>query len=79
MIVDGNWTAGGNTTVYGIVYVRGNIALTGTKTVYGGMVVEGDVAGTGSLDIIYDPLVSDNAANNVGRAGAIPGSWRDWK
>jgi hypothetical protein len=43
------------------------------------MVVEGDVAGTGSLDIIYDPLVSDNAANNVGRAGAIPGSWRDWK
>jgi hypothetical protein len=79
MIVDGNWTGGGNTTVYGIVYVRGNIALTGTKTVYGGMVVEGDVAGTGSLDIIYDPLVSDNAANNVGRAGAIPGSWRDWK
>jgi hypothetical protein len=79
MIVDGDWTGGGNTTVYGIVYVTGNIALTGTKTVYGGMVVEGTVSGTGSLDIIYDPLVADNAANNVGRAGSIPGSWRDWK
>lgn len=79
MIVNGDWTGGGNTTIYGIVYVTGNIDLAGTKTVYGGMVVEGTVAGTGSLDIIYDPLVSDNAANKIGRAGSIPGSWRDWK
>jgi hypothetical protein len=79
MIVNGDWTGGGNTTIYGIVYVTGNIDLAGTKTVYGGMVVEGTVAGTGSLDIIYDPLVSDNAANRTGRAGSIPGSWRDWK
>lgn len=79
MIVNGDWTGGGNTTIYGIVYVTGNVDLAGTKTVYGGMVVEGTVAGTGSLDIIYDPLVSDNAANRTGRAGSIPGSWRDWK
>lgn len=79
MIVDGDWTGGGNTTIYGIVYVTGNIDLAGTKTVYGGMVVEGAVSGTGSLDIIYDPLVSNNAAKNIGKAGSIPGSWRDWK
>lgn len=79
MIVDGDWTGGGNTTIYGIVYVTGNIDLTGTKTIYGGMVVEGTVAGTGSLDIIYDPLVSTNTAKNIGRSGSIPGSWRDWK
>lgn len=79
MIIDGNWTGGGNTTIYGVVYVRGNLDLSGNKTIYGGVVVEGTVSGTGSLDVIYDPLVADNAANRVGRAGTIPGSWRDWK
>lgn len=79
MIINGDWSGGGNTTIYGIVYVTGNIDLTGSKTVYGGMVVEGTVAGTGSLDIIYDPLVSDNTAKNIGKSGSIPGSWRDWK
>lgn len=79
MIIDGDWTGGGNTTIYGVVYVRGNIDLTGNKTIYGGMVVEGTVSGTGSLDVIYDPLVTGNAEDYVGKAGLIPGSWRDWK
>lgn len=79
MIIDGDWTGGGNTTIYGVVYVRGNIDLTGNKTIYGGMVVEGAVSGTGSLDVIYDPLVTGNAEDYVGKAGLIPGSWRDWK
>lgn len=79
MIIDGDWTGGGNTTIYGVVYVKGNIDLTGNKTIYGGMVVEGTVSGTGSLDVIYDPLVTSNAEDHVGKAGLIPGSWRDWK
>lgn len=79
MIVNGNWSGGGNTTIYGVVYVTGNIDLAGNKTVYGSMVIEGTVSGTGSLDIIYDPLVTDNAANRIGKPGTIPGTWRDWK
>lgn len=78
LVIDGDWTGGGNTTIYGIVYVRGNIALTGNKTIYGGATVEGGVSGTGSLDIIYDPLVTSNAASGTGKPGLIPGSWRDW-
>lgn len=79
MIIDGNWSGGGNTTIYGIIYVRGNVDLAGNKTIYGGLVVEGTTSGTGSLDVIYDPLVADNAGKHVGRAGMVPGSWRDWK
>lgn len=78
LVIDGNWSGGGNTTIYGIVYVRGNIALTGNKTIYGGATVEGGVSGTGSLDIIYDPLVTSNAATGTGKPGLIPGGWRDW-
>lgn len=78
LVVDGDWTGGGNTTIYGIVYVRGSIALTGNKTIYGGATVEGGVSGTGSLDIIYDPLVTSNAATGTGKPGLIPGGWRDW-
>lgn len=78
LVVDGNWSAGGNTTIYGIVYVRGSIALTGNITIYGGATVEGGVSGTGSLDVIYDPLVTSNAATGTGKPGLIPGGWRDW-
>ncbi|MGB4584741.1 MAG: PilX N-terminal domain-containing pilus assembly protein [Rhodoferax sp.] len=78
LVVNGNWDAGGNTTIYGIVYVRGDIALAGNITVYGGVTVEGGVSGTGSLDIIYDPLVTSNAATGTGKPGLIPGGWRDW-
>lgn len=79
LIINGNWTGGGNTTIYGVVYVTGNADLAGSKTIYGAAVIAGSVAGTGSLDLIYDPVAVGNASNNVGRAGWIPGSWRDWK
>ena len=78
LVVNGDWSAGGNTTIYGIVYVRGNIALAGNITIYGGASVEGGVSGTGSLDIIYDPLVTSNAATGTGKPGLVPGGWRDW-
>ena len=80
MIIDGDWSGGGNTTIYGLVYVRGNIDLSGNKTIYGGVVVEGAVSGTGSLDIIFDQLIMDNlASGNVGKSALVSGSWRDWK
>ncbi len=79
LIIDGNWTGGGNTTIYGVVYVTGNIDLNGNKTIYGAAVIEGNVDVTGSLDVIYDPVAVSNAKNGVGKAGWLPGSWRDWK
>jgi len=79
LIINGNWSGAGNTTIYGIVFITGDVNLSGGKTIYGGAVIEGSVSGTGSLDVIYDPLVASNAANHVGKPGLMPGSWRDWK
>jgi type II secretory pathway pseudopilin PulG len=77
LIINGNWT-GGNVTVHGAVYVTGNIVVTGSPLVYGVVLVEGTVSGSGSLDVVFDPLTAENAANRTGRPGLIPGSWRDW-
>lgn len=77
LIINGDWN-GGNVTVHGVVYVTGNVNVTGNPTVYGVVVVQGSVSGSGSLDVVFDPLNVDNAANTTGRAGLVPGSWRDW-
>jgi len=79
LIVNGNWTGAGNTTIYGIVFVMGDMDITGTKNIYGGIIVAGNMAGTGNLTVTYDPLVGSNAAAHTGKPGLIPGSWRDWK
>ncbi|MFW9596037.1 MAG: hypothetical protein ACMV1D_11160, partial [Macromonas sp.] len=77
LIINGNWN-GGNVTVHGAVYVTGNVNVTGSPLVYGVVVVQGTVSGSGSLDVVFDPLTVQNAANTTGRPGLIPGSWRDW-
>jgi Tfp pilus assembly protein PilX len=79
IVVDGNVTFQGSPTIYGIVYVTGDVSGGGTPTIFGGMVIEGDVAPTGSVDIIYDPFVTSNAATGTGVPGLIPGTWRDWR
>lgn len=78
LIINGNWTGGGNTVVHGMVYVTGNVDLAGGKTVYGSMVVEGTVAGTGSLDIIFDPFGGNTVIENTAQPGLMAGTWRDW-
>lgn len=79
LVINGDWTGSGNTTIYGIVYVTGDIDLSGNKLIYGAAVIEGNVEGTGSLDVIFDPVAVANAKNGVGKSGWVPGSWRDWK
>ena len=79
ILVNGNWTGGGNTTIYGMVYVKGDVNLTGGVTVVGATAVEGQVAGTGNLTVVYDPTTIDNVKTKTGKPGAIPGSWRDWR
>lgn len=78
LIVNGNLSFQGSPTVYGVVYVTGNVTGGGTPTIQGAMVVQGTMEPTGSVDIIYDPLVTNNAVTKTGRAGWIPGTWRDW-
>ena len=77
LVINGDWE-GGNTTVYGIVYVTGDIDVAGNPEVHGAVIVEGLVEGTGSLDVLYDPYAVANARNYSGRAALIPGTWRDW-
>lgn len=81
MIIDGDWTGGGNTIIYGVVYVRGDVDLSGGITVQGSVIVEKSMFGTGNLDVIFDQLVMDNIGlgGGVGKSALIPGSWRDWK
>ena len=79
VIIEGNWEQGGNATIYGVVYVMGNIDVKGNTEVRGNVTVEGTVEGTGSLDIIYDPFaLHDKRIRNLGKAGLLSGSWRDW-
>ena len=81
LIIEGNWNQGGNTTVYGVVYVMGSMGVQGNVTVYGNVSVEGGVAGTGSLDVIYDPFANNDGSNKLqklGKPGILSGSWRDW-
>ena len=79
VIIEGNWAQGGNSTIYGVVYVMGNVDVQGNVEVRGNVTVEGVVGGTGSLDIIYDPFaLHDNRIRRLGKAGQLSGSWRDW-
>ncbi len=77
VIIDGDLSQTGNTTIYGVVYVKGDMSGSGNFTVYGNVSVEGAVASTGSLDIIFDPF-SLEIAEKLGKPGLLSGSWRDW-
>lgn len=79
LIIDGDVSFQGTPTIFGTVYVTGNVSGGGNPKIQGSMVVKGNVEPTGSVDIIYDPLVTSNAANNTGIVGWIPGTWRDWR
>ncbi len=79
LIVDGNVSFQGTPTIHGIVYVTGNVTGGGNPKIMGAMVVAGNISPTGSVDIIFDPFVSQNASYKTGTPGWITGSWRDWR
>ncbi len=84
LIIDGNLKLTGNTTIFGIVYVKGTLFQGGGNvTIQGAAIAGGSVdpsgAGGGSFKVVFDPLGINRAANNTGRAGWTPGSWRDWR
>lgn len=78
LIIDGSLDLQGTPEVNGIVYVTGDVTGGGNLLVKGAMVVAGNVQPTGSVDIIFDPLATGNTENS-GRAGLMPGTWRDWR
>lgn len=79
LIIDGDFSGGGNLTVNGIVYVGGNLTVAGNITVHGTIIVQGAVSGTGSLDVIYDPRAVKGAALTLGPKAGLAGGWRDWR
>ena len=80
LIVNGNFKAKGNTTIYGIVYVakNWNNGGGGNLNIIGAAVVEGNFSGKGSPNITYDPTVLNRLQETQGVFVKIPGTWRDF-
>lgn len=79
LVINGDVSFQGTPTIYGTLYVTGNVTGGGNPKIQGSMVVKGTVASTGSVDVIYDPFVTSNAASSTGTVGWIAGTWRDWR
>lgn len=79
LVIDGDLDLKGSPEIFGIVYVTGKVTGGGNVTVNGVLTVQGAVQPTGSVDIIYDPYITNGATERIGRPGLIPGSWRDWR
>jgi len=79
LIIDGDFKANGNTTIYGSVYVAQdwNNSGGGTLTIHGSALVEGTLSSTGTPDVTYDSDVINNT-KNLAKFVKIPGSWRDF-
>lgn len=77
VIINGNWNVTGSPVFNGLVYVRGQMSGTGSPTVYGALMAN-EVTVNGNVRVIYDPKVLV-LAGQLGRAGVMPGSFRDWR
>lgn len=77
LIVNGDFNMSANSVINGLVYVSGNITGNGSPTIYGAVVSAGSTNVTGNLKVVFDPKVLDRASN-LGQAGRLQGSWRDW-
>jgi hypothetical protein len=77
LIIDGDLDMSANLVIYGLVYVKGNITSQGTPTIYGALLGAGNATVTGNLKVVYDPKAFGSGPGE-GKAGKVPGSWRDW-
>lgn len=82
LIVNGDLSLAGNTTIHGLVYVMGELNVGGTAVVKGSIVSESGVnGGSGNLTLVYVPFGSgseDKPTPIVGTMAIIAGSWKDW-
>ena len=78
IIVNGNLDLSSfNGTINGLLYVHGNLTGGGSPRINGAIVVAGNATPTGNITVVYDPLAID-AAQKIGKAAKLPGTWRDW-
>lgn len=77
LVVDGNLTLSGTTTIFGVVFVRGNLTTSGTPKVRGAVLATGAVNSVGTLNVIYDPDAVAGARRS-GKYASVQGTWRDF-
>ena len=83
LIVNGNLSANGDNTVYGLVYVIGVGGAwanngAGTLTIVGALVSQGSVTSTGAPQLSMDSTVLQALPLSTGVASKVMGSWRDF-
>lgn len=79
MIVNGNFTLNGGTTIYGFVFVYGTFSTqSGTPNIIGGFATSGNLDLGGSPIISYSSSVLTIATNTTGNFAKVPGTWRDF-
>lgn len=91
VVINGDFTIGGNAIIYGLLYVTGAYTIDGTPTVVGANIVEGTdlstgnpvtppiVTGTGTISLVYWARFITGSSNPIpGLTAVVSGSWRDW-
>lgn len=77
LVVDGNLTLSGTTTIFGVVFVKGNLTTSGTPKIRGAVIASGVVNSAGTLNVIYDPDAIAGAKRS-GKYASAQGAWRDF-
>lgn len=77
LVVDGNLTLSGTTTIFGVVFVKGDLTTSGTPKVRGAVLATGAVNSAGTLNIIFDPDAIAGARRS-GKYASVQGTWRDF-
>lgn len=79
LVVKGNLTFSGGTTLYGFVYAEtANWAGSGAGTIRGAAVAENNLSGGGGFKVVYEPTVLDSLYRRTGSFVRAPASWRDF-
>lgn len=80
LVINGPFTANGNTTVHGIMYFTDNWTNGGggSLKVNGAVIVGGNIQSTGTPDITYSTDIMRNVSTGIGSFVKVPGTWRDF-
>ncbi|MFD0668532.1 PilX N-terminal domain-containing pilus assembly protein [Ramlibacter sp. MAHUQ-53] len=76
VIINGNWDVTGSPVINGLVVVTGNVSGNGSPTIYGALIAN-QVTINGNFKVVFDPT-GLGLTQRLGRAGTVPGSFRDW-
>lgn len=84
LVVEDNLNLGGNTVIYGMIFVRSStnsatVSGRGNVTVFGSVLVEGSVNVSGGVTVVYTDVITQaiNNSSAFNKLGRVPGSWLD--